>query len=247
DEPFMLFKNLQDVPILVDANRVQAAKSAIKDHSVDTVILDDGFQQWRIKKDLEILTIDAANPFGNRHLIPRGILREPISSLKRADVFMLTKADLNPDTKDLEDLLTRINPSAAIIESIHSPIGFYDINKTDELLNTDVLNGRNVALISGIADPVSFENLIINLGAKIGFSLRFTDHHYYTERDLGNITRESQKKNIDTIITTEKDAVRLSGLKILGFKLQILVLRIELKITKDEKRFLSRLLKLYSI
>ncbi|MCX5702161.1 MAG: tetraacyldisaccharide 4'-kinase [Candidatus Omnitrophica bacterium] len=247
DEPYMLFKNLGDVPVLVDANRIRAAKLAIKDYSVDTVILDDGFQQWKIKKDLDILAIDAANPFGNKHLIPRGILREPLSSLKRSDVFILTKTDLNPDTQDIEDFLIQIKPSAAVIESIHRPLGFYNIDKPSELLSTDILKDKAVALISGIADPVSFENLIMNLGVKIGLSLRFADHHYYTQRDLENITKESQGKNIDTIITTEKDAVRLKQLQAASCKLQVMVLRIELKITKNEERFLNRLLKLYSV
>jgi tetraacyldisaccharide 4'-kinase len=221
---------------------------------VDTVILDDGFQQWKIKKDLEVLAIDAANPFGNKHLIPRGILREPLSSLKRSDVFILTKTDLNPDTQDIEDFLIQIKPSVAVIESIHRPLGFYNIDKPNELLNTDILKDKAVALISGIADPVSFENLIMNLGVKIGLSLRFADHHYYTQRDLENITKESQGKNIDTVITTEKDAVRIKQLQAsclsgrqASFKLQIMVLRIELKITKNEERFLNRLLKLYSV
>jgi len=254
DEPYMLQTNLKDIPVIVDIDRIRAAKQAIKDYGVDTVILDDGLQQWKIRKDLEVVTIDATNPFGNQHLIPRGILREPTSSLKRADVFIITKTNLNPDIQDIENVLSEINPAAQIIESMHRPLGFYEIDKQDELLKLEILKAETVTLISGIADPDSFENLIINLGIKVGLSFRFPDHYYYSEEDLENIIKESQNKNIDTIVTTQKDAVRLQGLGVTpaspvgrGWGLRVLVLHIELKITKNEEEFHNRLLRLYNI
>ena len=280
DEPYMLFKRLGDIPVIIDADRIRAAKQAIRDYAVDMVILDDGFQQWRIKKDLEILTIDATNPFGNRQLIPRGILREPLSSLKRADVFILTKTNImpnvvnqavslrhpeatlqrdttfgNPDIQKIKDFLNSINPRVAIIESVHKPVGFYRIDKNDELLNTDILRGKTVTLVSGIAEPGSFESLITSLDINIGLSFRFPDHHRYLESDLEKIIKESKNKNINTVITTEKDAVRLSPYLLpttylpcrqAGYLLDFLVLRIELKMVKNEQEFLNRLLRLYN-
>ena len=246
DEPYMLKVNLKDVPVLVDTDRIRAAKRAIRDYGADTVILDDGFQQWRIKKDLEILTIDATSPFGNLKLIPRGILREPLSSLRRADIFVLTKTNLNPDNQDIKDFLSSISPSSLIAESTHSPLGFYRLDKSDAFLKLEALKGEVVTLISGIADPDSFENLIASLGINIGLALRFPDHYAYSQKDLENIIRESQRKNIATIITTEKDAARFYGLRITDYGLQFLILRIELKIIKDEQRFYNRLLRLYS-
>lgn len=256
DEPYMLFKRLGDIPVIIDADRIRAAKQAIRDYAVDSVILDDGFQQWRIKKDLEILTIDATNPFGNRQLIPRGILREPLSSLKRADVFILTKTNINSDRLGkIKDFLSSINPPAAVIESMHKPVEFYRIDKNDELLNTDILRGKTVTLVSGIADPGSFESLITSLGINTGLSFRFPDHHRYLESDLEKIIKESKNKNIDTVITTEKDAVRLSPYLLpttylpcrqAGYLLDFLVLRIELKMVKNEQEFLNRLLRLYN-
>lgn len=246
DESYMLKTKLKDVPILVDANRRRAIKRAISDYAVDTVILDDAFQQWRIKKDLEIVTIDATEPFGNRYLIPRGILREPLSSLVRADIFVLTKTNLNPDIQDIKDYLNSINPLATIVESMHNPTGFYALSKSDELLNTDTLKGRTVTLFSGIGDPDSFENLIISMGVNVGLVFRFPDHHCYSQKDLDNIIRQSQSKNIDTVITTEKDAARLYGIRNAEYGIRILVLRIELKITKNEEGFYNRLQRLYS-
>lgn len=247
DEPYMLKMNLKDIPVIVNPDRIRAAKQAICDYGADTVILDDGFQQWKLKKDLEIVTVDSLNPFGNLHLIPRGVLREPISSLKRADVFVLTKTNLNPDIQDIKDFLSSINPRALIIESIHKPLGFYKIDERDKLLKPDALKGKTVTLISGIGDPDSFESLIISLGINVGLSFRFPDHHPYTQADLENVTYESQKKSIDTIVTTQKDAIRLSALHAPRFRLHVFVLRIELKITNDEQRFLNRLFKLRTL
>jgi tetraacyldisaccharide 4'-kinase len=247
DEPYMLFKKLGDTPIIVEADRIRGAKKAIKEHCADTVILDDGFQQWRIFKDLEIVAIDTTNPFGNRHMIPRGILREPLSSLKRADIFMLTKTNLNNKIADLKFILNRLNPKATIIESSHEPIGFYYYGRPDELFNINALKGKTVSLFSGIGDPDSFENLIKSLGINIGLSLIFNDHHSYTQEDLDKIIRGSKERGIDTVITTEKDVVRLYELRVTSYELRILILRIELKVAKNEDEFRNRLLKLYSL
>lgn len=247
DEPYMLSKNLGGVPVIVDVNRVRAANLAIKEYGVDTVILDDGFQQWRISKDLEIVAVDATNPFGNRHLIPRGILREPLSSLKRANVFILTKVNLNTSMQEIKNLLSQINTSAQVFESTHKPIGFYDINKPDELLNTDILKSKTVTLVSGIGDPVSFESLTKTLGINIGLNFAFEDHHSFSNEDLDKIAGRCKDKNIDTIITTEKDAVRLGGLEVRNYDLKVFVLRISLSILDHEQKFCDRLLKLYSL
>jgi tetraacyldisaccharide 4'-kinase len=246
DEPLMLEQNLKDVPVLVDADRIRAAKRAMRDYKVDTVILDDGFQQWRIKKDFDIVTIDAASGFSNRHMLPRGILREPLSSLKRADVFVLTNTDLNPDTRKIKDYLVRLNPSALTLESIHSPSGFYRIDKKEEVLDIKLLKGRSVALLCAIGNPQSFQNTIAQCGINISLSFRFPDHHHYSRQELENITQETKKKNIQTLITTEKDAVKLADLEIHPLGLDILVLHIEIKIKNNEQEFYNRLLRIYS-
>jgi tetraacyldisaccharide 4'-kinase len=246
DEPYMLSQSLGDIPVIVDKNRIKGARLAIKDNNVDTVILDDGFQQWQIKKDLELVTIDATCPFGNRHMLPRGILREPLSSLRRADIFILTKTNLNTDIESLKHALNKLNPESLIVESIHHPIGLYDIKRPQELLKTEILKGKNVTLFSGIGNPDSFENLIKGLGINISLIFRFPDHYNYHRKDLDRIISSSKDKDVDTIVTTAKDAARISNFELVESNIRILVLRIALKI-KDEERFYNRLLRLYSI
>ena len=246
DETHMLQKNL-GVPVIVDSDRVRGGNLAIKEGHPDTLILDDGFQQWRIKKDLEIVTIDAANPFGNGCLLPRGILREPLFSLGRADIFMLAKTNLTPDTQKIKHKLKELNPRALIADSVHAPAGFYELGGPGKLLSTEELKGKTVILISGIGDPASFEQLISGLGVKIGISLRFEDHYNYSREDLEKAALAAKEKNIDIFVTTEKDAARLTPEVAVLRGLKVLVLRIELKIIANEKEFHNRLLKLYSL
>ncbi|OGX16441.1 MAG: tetraacyldisaccharide 4'-kinase [Omnitrophica WOR_2 bacterium RBG_13_41_10] len=245
DEPLMLKRNLGDIPVIVDADRVRAAERAISDYQVKAVILDDGFQQWRIKKDLEIVAIDVTCPFGNQHLLPRGILREPLSALKRADIFILTKTNLNPDFQEIKDRLNSLNAKALVIESIHQPVGFYALTDKKELSRMQDLKGATVALFCGIGDPDSFESMIMGMGINVGLSFKFGDHYSYLQQDLDKIAQDSQKKNIHTIITTEKDAARISLLGLDSKMLPILVLGIELAVPKDEERLFHRLAGLF--
>src|SRR3989338_710205 len=240
DEAAMLAKNLGDVPVIVDADRKRAAEKAMKEHHATAVILDDGFQQWRIKKDLEIVAIDAMCPFGNGHMIPRGILREPLSSLKRADIVVITKTNLNPDTRKIKDVLRLINPGAVVFESIHAPISLYDLAQPQALLNLDLLKDKTVALVSGIASPESFEKLVKGLGINVGLSFPFSDHHRYTPEDSKNIEAQLQAAAIDTILTTEKDALRI-GHGIFSSLRKVYVVKIEVQVTDNEEEFFNRI------
>lgn len=245
DEPAMLRKRLPSVHVLVDKNRIKASFKAIRDYASDTLILDDGLQQWRIFKDLEIVTIDAENPFGNYCLLPAGFLREPLNALRRADIFVLTQVGSGKDTGKLTDKLKRVNSQALIIESIHKPVGFNSVSNPDELLEVGALKGKSVLIFSGIGNPRGFENCIGELGINIAKSSIFTDHHDYTQADIDSIIKEARQMNLAAIITTQKDAVKIKELQIKGAG--ILALNIKLSITKNEAEFNRRLLKLYSL
>ncbi|HTY45794.1 MAG TPA: tetraacyldisaccharide 4'-kinase [Patescibacteria group bacterium] len=247
DEPFMLRMNLRDVPVVVGADRIRSGLLAVSEYAADTVILDDGFQQWRLAKDLEVATIDAQAPFGNTHLLPRGILRQPLSDLRRADVFVLTKTDLAGDTAALVRQLRLINPGALVVLSRHAPIALRRLCGADDPVPLETLRAKAVACVCGIADPDSFEKLVLGLGARIGLSLRFPDHYAYRACDIERIMRQAQEKGIDTVVTTEKDAVRLSGkVPPAPGAVHFLALRIGLKIIADEQEFNRRLLGIYA-
>jgi tetraacyldisaccharide 4'-kinase len=244
DEPAMLQKKLPLVQVVVDKNRIKAAQRAIRDYASDTLILDDGLQQWKIFKDLEIVTIDAGNPFGNYRILPAGFLREPLSALKRADIFMLTQACFGQDLSGITAKLKRINFQALIVESRHEPKGVSWLDQAGELMDPGFLKGKPVAIFSGIGNPEGFRNCVCGLGIKVAKFFRFADHYDYTQADILRIVREAKENNLEAIITTQKDAVKIRELGIKGTG--ILVLEIKLNITKNEAEFNRRLLKLYS-
>ncbi|MDD5465759.1 MAG: tetraacyldisaccharide 4'-kinase [Candidatus Omnitrophica bacterium] len=245
DEPAMLQKKLPFLRVIVDKNRIRAAFKAVRDYAADTLILDDGLQQWRIFKDLEIVTIDAANPFGNCRMLPAGFLREPLSALRRADIFLLTQVKPDQDTSGLCAKLKRINPQALIVESIHKPEAFSNVSVSGSSLGLDSFKGKSVAVFSGIGNPQGFEDCVSSLGIKIAKAFRFADHHDYTQAEIDSIIKAARQINLDTIITTQKDAVKIRELQIRGAA--ILALDIKLSITKNEAEFNRRLLNLYSL
>jgi tetraacyldisaccharide 4'-kinase len=241
DEPRMLMRHLKDVPVVVDADRIAGARRAIKEHGADCLILDDGFQQWHIKKDLEIVAIDASNPFGNRQLLPRGILREPLSSLRRAQVLVLTKCNLSPELSSLKNALLRRNPLALIVESEHAVTGIALLGEMATAL-PDSLSGKRVCLVSGIGDPDSFERVCALQKMQVVAHFRFPDHHAYSKDDFSGIARGMQEAGSQVLVTTEKDAERASfRLQASSFKLKIYVLHITLTITANEAGFIQRL------
>jgi tetraacyldisaccharide 4'-kinase len=214
---------------------------------VDTVILDDGFQQWGIKKDLEIVTIDVGNPFGNRQMLPRGVLREPLSALRRADVIVLTKTNLYGCLGKLRQQLQEINPVALQAEAAYLPDGFYRLFDPQQGLSADELKGIDTCLLCAIADPDSFRKLMLSQGIAVRLFFKFPDHHFYSPQEIETLRRACAKNNIDKIITTEKDAVRLSRLREIKSKPEIIVFRMRLKITFNEERLLERLSGLYRL
>ena len=245
DEPYMLQEKLPGVPVIVDADRMRAARQAVKEFRVDTVILDDAFQQWSLKKDLEVVTFDTADPFGNGHVLPRGILREPLTALRRADIFVMTKANLAKGIPATTECLENINPRALIVEAVHTPVAFYEFNKKVPIA-LEGFKGERVALVSGIGAPDSFEKVIEGLGLVIGLHVRFPDHHHYQAQDIEKIAVSCRKNHIEVLITTEKDAVRLRAIRDMRCAIRLLVLRIELELTKNAQGFNTRLAGLYS-
>ena len=160
DEPYMLASNLKDVVVLVDKDRVKSGRYAIEKFGCDTLLLDDGFQYWKLRgRRRDIVLIDFQQPFGNERLLPRGTLREPPSHLARASTIFITKSDGN--TEGLRRRIAQLNPNAGIIECVHHPLYLEDLF-TVERIALELLVGKKAASLSGIAQPESFEKSLNN-------------------------------------------------------------------------------------
>ena len=208
DEPYLIAERLKNVPVLICPDRYESGRYAIENFGVDTIILDDGFQNLAVTKDIDILLIDAMNPFGSGNLLPRGILREPLSAIKRADIIIITKADYPENISDIIETVRLYNSHAPIFKAIYKPSVLVNI-ATDRKEDISILKNKSVAIFSGIANPLSFSYLINNAGAKIVNETIFSDHHSYTKND---IDRTTEVQDADMIITTEKDAVKIREL-----------------------------------
>jgi tetraacyldisaccharide 4'-kinase len=233
DEPYMLASNLKNVVVLVDKDRVKSGRYAIEKFGCDTLLLDDGFQYWRLRgRRQDIVLVDCQEPFGNERLIPRGKLREPPSHLARANTIFITKSDGN--TEALRKRIAEYNPAAGIIECIHHPLYFEDVF-TGQRHGLELIKGLKVASFSGIAQPESFERSLPALGATVVYSKQFADHHRFTQQEVLNAINRSKKRQAACIVTTQKDAVRFP--KIDRRDLPIYFVRVEIKILSGAEDF----------
>jgi tetraacyldisaccharide 4'-kinase len=209
DEPYMLARNLPGVVVVTDKDRVKAGLYAIRHFGVDTLILDDGFQYFQLKDHLQLLLIDKTNPFGNGRLLPRGILREPIRQMERASYVFLTKSEEKP-SEELLATLRRHRSESEWIECTHRPQYLQGVFDTGQL-PLDWLKGKRVGALSGIAVPESFEVFLEKLGASKIVPFRFLDHHRFSELELRQVKRKIEEEQLDALVTTEKDAVRIEA------------------------------------
>jgi tetraacyldisaccharide 4'-kinase len=232
DEPYMLASNLPGVVVLVDKDRVKSGRYAISRFGCDVLILDDGFQYMRLKHTHEIVLVDSTNPFGNGHLLPRGILREDARNIRRADFIFITKSD--GDTELLRARLRRMNPRAEITECRHCPRYYKNVN-TGEILPLEKVRGMKVVSLAGIAAPISFETSIRRMGGQILANERYSDHYRYKQQDILDVVNEAADLGADAIFTTEKDAVRLPHIE--KPLVPIYYMRMEIEILKGYENF----------
>ncbi|MDF1815182.1 MAG: tetraacyldisaccharide 4'-kinase [Verrucomicrobiales bacterium] len=233
DEPYMLAANLKDVPVVVDKDRVKSGKHAISELNCDTLLLDDGLQYLRLKHRLDIVLVDRWQPFGTGKLLPRGTLREPTKNLKRASYIFITKCNGDPNDELVKKIRT-LNRTAEIIECEHRPQYLQHI-ETRESRSLEDLKGARVGTVSAIAVPESFEHGVKKLGATIEVTCRFMDHHRFTEQEIIEFINNCVEKEVDCIITTEKDAVRFPRLA--RMDIPIYFLRVEIGILSNEESF----------
>ncbi len=218
DEPFMMAQFLEGIPVLVGSDRVASGRRAITRFSPDIILLDDGFQHRRLHRDIDIVLLDAAHPFGNTHLLPRGPLREPPDALNRADALVFTR--YRGGNQAPESVLPETLREKPIFRSRHVPYIFKRIDPLSDSAGTvpcgkspsdelDTLKGERIFAFSAIADNNDFHRILTGLGCRIAGTAEFRDHHAYTSRELEQITGNAVKKEARFLVTTQKDFSKL--------------------------------------
>lgn len=229
DDENLLF-DVEHVVRLTGANRVRSAERALREYDARVLILDDGFQHFRIERDLDILVVDSLDPFGGGRLLPRGGLRERPANAARADLIVLTRTDqVSPVTlRELNARLANLSRGKPVVETVHRPVHLRALgNKQRHELNW--LRGKRVSAFCGLGNPEGFRRTLESLGAEILLYRAFPDHHLYTEQDIRRLNLESREFMADLLVTTEKDALKLRQE---SFEIPLLALRVEIEVTK---------------
>jgi tetraacyldisaccharide 4'-kinase len=230
DEPLWLAENLKGVAaVICDRDRAAAADWAIENLGSDVFILDDGFQHLQLARDLDVLAIDATDPWGGRRLLPSGRLREPLRRVSRADCAIITRADQNPDTAALQHEIRELLGSKPILVSQMITRGARSLMVgAFQAIHTIA---QPVAAFCAIGNPISFFNHLRAEGLDVATTHVFPDHHAYQQADILTVTQKAKQQGAASLITTAKDAVKLRGLE---FTLPCYVLEIEIEIEQPD-------------
>ena len=240
DEPFELAQKLRGEAIIIaDADRVAAAEWAKRKFGVTMFILDDGFQHRRAKRDLDIVCIDATNPFGGGKMLPAGRLREPLGNLKRADVIVITRANLVDDLTDLKCEISQLAPAKPIFnaENRITNITLLDDFHRRKQAPRKIEIKEQVVAFCGLGNPENFFEQLSRASFDGVATKRFGDHHKYSQSDVDTIEQLASQAGASALLTTAKDAVKLGGLK---FTLDCYVVETEV-ILNDESAFAALL------
>ena len=247
DEPYMMAKRLKDVPVIVGKNRFKAGRLAVRKFNPDVIVLDDGFQHLKLQRDLDLVLLDCRKPFGNGHLLPRGVMREPVSALLCADAIILTKSDTvnNNETSSLPKKLRSYERKKPVYRTFHQPFVYKIINKEKKVFeknmqealrqNSDCIKGRTVFAFSGLADNHNFRRTLKSLKCNVSGYMEFPDHHSYSDRDLKDISAAAKRSMSGCLITTEKDYVRIANK--IAWPIDLYVVSIEIEFGTDVERF----------
>jgi len=245
DEALVLEENLPGVPHLQGADRVALAASAFEELQSEVLVLDDGFQHRRLARDLDIVLIDAIEPWGHEWLFPRGLLREPPWELRRAGLVMLTRCDqVTADERlRLRKATCRFAPGVPVVETTHRPVEL--INADRQSAPLELLAARPVAAFCGIGNPEAFRRTLQSLGASIRAFRIYPDHHVYARKDMEDLRKWSRQLDGDALVlTTQKDLVKLRRTRIAGRELW--ALRIQLQVEAGEEALDRELRKVVS-
>ena len=210
DEALVLEENLPDVPHLQGADRVALARTAVAELESEVLVLDDGFQHRRLARDLDMVLVDVTAPWGHGHLLPRGLLREPPSSLRRAGIIVLTRCDQTPaeQRERLRQTIARIAPHVPVIETTHRPVELS--NSDGQSAPLDILRDGPTAAFCGLGNPEAYRRTLLDWGAQpLDFRV-YPDHHAYSRADVEELQRWANGLPVgSSVVTTQKDLVKL--------------------------------------
>jgi tetraacyldisaccharide 4'-kinase len=207
DEAMVLEENVPDVPHLQGRDRVELARTAVKELEAEVLVLDDGFQHRRLHRDLDVVLIDATRPPATDRQFPGGTLREPAGELKRAGAVVMTRCD-QADPRPTLDWLAKRFPGKPVATSVHEPVDL--VREDGDPEPVDALRGRRVGGVSGIGNPAAFRNTLTALGAVVVSEKVFPDHHDYTRADVDGLRAWAESLPADAVVTTtQKDFVKL--------------------------------------
>jgi tetraacyldisaccharide 4'-kinase len=218
---------------LQSPNRSEVAQIAVEELEMQVLLLDDGFQHRRLQRDLDIVLLDATNPFGWGYTLPRGLLREPLAALRRADLVMVTRCDLIPpqELTAIRTKVQRIHPKAAWVESVHRPIGWK--NSNGEHLDLNAFKGKEVVALCAIGNPSAFHQTLEKMGLQIAERITYPDHHPYNAEDIEQIVAQAHRRNASVaIVCPGKDLAKLASNTLGGIPLW--ALQVELQIVSGE-------------
>ncbi len=236
DEPALLATQCPDTAVIVNPDRVAGAAEAVRQHNAQVLVMDDGFQHRRLSRDLDIVAIDATQPFGYGRLLPAGLLREPITGLSRAHAVVLTRCDQVSQNalKRIEDDVRRINPDLVVARSSHVPTGIRTAAGTG--IAVEQLRGQRVFAFCGIGNPQSFFHTIERAGGVLVGSTVYDDHYRYIVGDLERICGEATGQKASLVLTTQKDWTKISRWAVPHEDPPLACLTVELQITTGTDR-----------
>ena len=234
DEALELEQKLPDVPHVQNRDRVAGARLAIEEFESQLILLDDGFQHRRLARDLDIVVLDAMEPFGCEHVFPRGLLREPLAGLHRADVLVLSRADLVSAARraEIRQRAQCFAPNAAWVEARHAPRLWRSASGNERPLG--YLAGERVAAFCGIGNPEGYRRTLEAAGVDVVAFREFADHFAYQRSDIESLTSWPAASNAEAVVTTHKDLVKVAVDQLGGKPLWALVVGLELLVGEDE-------------
>jgi tetraacyldisaccharide 4'-kinase len=238
DEPRLLAERLRGVAAVIsDANRFAAGQWAIKELGSEVFVLDDGFQHLNLQRDLNIVTIDATRPWGDRRLLPWGRLREPTRGLSRADCVVITRADQSDGVQALQEEIKALVPNGQVLTSQMSTSGFRQVGVSFSEDHGGLTGeiAQPVGAFCAVGNPAAFIQQLRDAGYDPVSRTVFPDHHRFSDYEITNIVKKAKAAGATSLITTAKDAVKLREF---SFELPCYVLEIEVRID-DESRFLE--------